>query len=268
MDECEQYLEMMSTMLDGELDEDSRAALMAHVSECPRCRASLAAFTALSDELRTPESVPDALCASVMAQVSASRPGKVIPWRRWAALAACLALVCAAGLRLLPGFSGSALDGGAHMATVMGELRAPQASNAKAAEAPEVTQPESALPESASDESAGSSIALFTSVPSESDYVYAVLSDTSNYAGAALNYDGVSYEAPDDETEALLLNLAYAADAEAPATEPEYTLDLSTGSLVELWETENGIICRLDGYVFTPSGSTETILELVREITE
>ncbi len=256
MNDCEKYLEMISAMIDGELSADERAELMTHVSACSSCRSVLSAFTALAEEFRSPEPVPAGLCAAVMEKVRQPQ-GRVIPWRRWAALAACLALVCTAGLHI---WSNRPLWAGNQVATTMGEL----------CTAPEIMS-ENADASGYEAEYAVSKFAMAPVSGAAADagtYIDAVMNDTANYVEASLLLSGNSYDAPDSDTQALLQNLIYAEDAEAPESAPEYTLELSAGNLVELWDTDQGIICRLDGYSFIPAGSSETILELVHEITQ
>ena len=157
MDKCERYQEMISAMVDGELSEEQRQELEAHLAVCPDCQALLRAFTALSDELRMPASVPEDLCASVMARAAAPRPVH-FAWRRWGALAACLVLVGAAALRLTP--VGEVMNT-SPTATVMGELRTATAQ----------TAPEAQAPESAAYGSSADSFSLAPSMDAEGDAV-------------------------------------------------------------------------------------------------
>ena len=59
MANCEDYLELISAKLDGELTAEEEARLAAHLEQCPQCRALLEELGGLSDALRTlPEAEP------------------------------------------------------------------------------------------------------------------------------------------------------------------------------------------------------------------
>ena len=98
MSDCEEYQELISRMLDGDLSEDESARLRAHVSECAECRRVLDAFTMLRDTMAEDLQEPPAdLAAAVMEQirqeaVPIAKKRRVSPVR-WIALAACLAIV-------------------------------------------------------------------------------------------------------------------------------------------------------------------------------
>ena len=98
--DCEKYLERMSAALDGECSAEERRELDSHLAACPRC-ADL--FKALSDQsaaLRELDCEPPAgLTQRIMANLpEQKKPGKVIHWKRWGSLAACLILVAAVGI--------------------------------------------------------------------------------------------------------------------------------------------------------------------------
>ena len=119
MSNCKEYQELISRMLDGELSEAETARLHAHISECGDCRRMLDAFNMLHDTMAEDlEEPPEALAASVMEQirrepVSIETAKKKRPHiGRWAALAACLAIVVfsAARLGLFSGANGKAAE--------------------------------------------------------------------------------------------------------------------------------------------------------------
>ena len=107
---CETYEAWLSALLDGELDPKYQAELMEHLSDCPACRQYFDDLMAIQDALAEPDGVkaPEGFAQSVMDAVAKTPQGGAEPaprnkkpalrWRRWAALAACLALVAAAGL--------------------------------------------------------------------------------------------------------------------------------------------------------------------------
>jgi len=137
MDNCEKYLEMISAMLDDELSQAEKAELMAHIAECNDCRKAYDAFKAINDELTELEPVPEGFAASVMGKIQKPKK-KMIHWQRYAAVAACLVLICTAAVKALPGFDSKA--------TAMGNMKAFSASSAEQA-APEAVAPAASAPE-------------------------------------------------------------------------------------------------------------------------
>lgn len=108
---CEEYELLISAFIDGELAEGERAELMDHMALCPVCQRYFDDQIALHDALSGLEDVPAPaeLAGRVMERVRSTpqdRPiqKKVRPlprWGRWAALAACCALVVLGVWRLL-----------------------------------------------------------------------------------------------------------------------------------------------------------------------
>ena len=95
MRSCEEYREMISAMLDGELPEAERAALEAHIASCAACAETYDAFAALT---LPEEEVPETLHAGIMARVApaqkAMRGQRILArTRAWLTAAACLVFV-------------------------------------------------------------------------------------------------------------------------------------------------------------------------------
>ena len=115
MDSCEKYQELISRMLDDELDENEKAALEAHMDSCAECRRLYSAFASVSSALSADlEEAPADMKKSIMSSV-ARRPKKIVSIRRWGgtlAAAACLALIIlgASKTGLLSGFSSTAVS--------------------------------------------------------------------------------------------------------------------------------------------------------------
>lgn len=99
---CDEIQESISTMLDGELSDEVRASILAHIAVCPECRNMYEAFSALSDSLQDLEDVPENFTETVMHRIQAK--AKAPKRKRWltgaVGLAACLALVLFAGRTL------------------------------------------------------------------------------------------------------------------------------------------------------------------------
>ena len=100
----EEYKELLSALLDSELDEAARAEVLAHLETCDECRTYFAELTAMHDALGDQEEidVPAGFARGVLLRLheeseprawAAKEPGKRTAWRRWTALAACAAVV-------------------------------------------------------------------------------------------------------------------------------------------------------------------------------
>lgn len=104
---CDQALELISASLDLPLTPDEQRELDQHLANCPACRALLADFQKIHQELsqRPPAEPPAALCQGVMDRIRAEKTPaetseKIIPirrtvrpWVRWGAAAAVFAVV-------------------------------------------------------------------------------------------------------------------------------------------------------------------------------
>ena len=104
MNDCEEYTELMSRMLDGELSEEQTSELRAHIASCEDCRKAFDAFTsvseALSDELCEP---PEMLAKGVMFKIRNHKKHRVVIGK-FTTLAACIALILVGAGRLVAGF--------------------------------------------------------------------------------------------------------------------------------------------------------------------
>lgn len=109
MKECEEFAPLLSAFIDGELTEEERAEVLAHVSECEKCRRLLGELTALHAALGEleDEDVPAGFTEGVMAAVRAEKAAmprmkKPSAWRRWMPMAACAAIVALAAAVTIP----------------------------------------------------------------------------------------------------------------------------------------------------------------------
>ena len=152
MKTCEEFAPLLSAFVDGELTENERAEVLAHVSGCAGCRARLDELFALHDALGALEEpeVPADLTAKVMAAVRAEKaaqtPQRKNPgaWRRWAAVAACAAVALFAAVTIPQMGSKTANDTAAPADTNGQALFSMSAPTSEAA--PEA-QPDQELPE-------------------------------------------------------------------------------------------------------------------------
>ena len=110
MKKCEEFAPLLSAFVDGELTEEERAELRAHVMECEACQKLLGELTALHEafgalgEEEVPAGFTEGVMAAVRAEKAAAKPQtkKRSAWRRMAPLAACAALVLLAAAVALP----------------------------------------------------------------------------------------------------------------------------------------------------------------------
>lgn len=101
MKSCGEYEALISAFLDGELSEAERAETAEHLASCPACQRYFDDLVAIHDALEQGEVPPPAgFAGAVMDRVRSTpqekRERKVISfpgWKRWAAMAACCALV-------------------------------------------------------------------------------------------------------------------------------------------------------------------------------
>lgn len=103
MEQCAAMQELISRLLDGDLDAAEQAALAEHLAVCPECKALYEAFSAVSGALEEQqEEPPERLHENVMAAVRRDAMGKRNrrARRRWGALLSAAAVAALAiGLR-------------------------------------------------------------------------------------------------------------------------------------------------------------------------
>lgn len=126
MRNCDEILDLISAELDGELAEEEKAALYAHLEQCENCRRYRDALREMSDALENDLAEPPAaLAQNVMERVSAvsapaKKPARIRYLRplRGAALAAVAVLAIWTGARLFApkGATASAPTAAADMA--------------------------------------------------------------------------------------------------------------------------------------------------------
>lgn len=99
MKDHNEYKEKLSALLDGELNEQERGEVLAHLDTCAECRTYFAELNALHGALGDLESVepPEDFAAGVLARLHGENAPKTVkkrgPWRTWGTLAACAAVV-------------------------------------------------------------------------------------------------------------------------------------------------------------------------------
>lgn len=110
MKKCEEFAPLLSAFVDRELTEEERAEVLAHVSECEKCRRLLGELTALHAALGelededVPAGFKEGVMAAVRAEKAAKKPQtkKRSAWRRWMPMAACAAIVVLAAAVTIP----------------------------------------------------------------------------------------------------------------------------------------------------------------------
>lgn len=114
MSRCEKYIEMAGLYLDGELDAEGQKELLGHIRSCAACRSYYETMRAVSLSLGE-VSAPEGFAAGVMDAVRAAKreadngeaepavrakPRRRISPLKIGALAACMALIVAAGVKV------------------------------------------------------------------------------------------------------------------------------------------------------------------------
>jgi len=99
---CDKYVEWMSAALDGELTAEERRELDSHLAVCPECAAlfellSRNALAMRKLDCQFPAGLHDRIMSNLPPQQAPAKKNKVIHWKRWGSLAACLVLVVALG---------------------------------------------------------------------------------------------------------------------------------------------------------------------------
>lgn len=176
MSGCEKFQELISRMIDGELDAGEQALLAEHLKVCPDCARLYAAFSALSADLAgNLAEPPEALHEDIMAQVRRSELKKANrrrlpkPYRSLLAAAACIAVIA--------GFSLSV------------EHLFPAAGSGNASAAPASAEaPQAAIYQSAMDET----------VEAEEEEIMPMRIDTPEFAAAGAADSGTTMEDSSD----------------------------------------------------------------------
>ena len=104
MKSCERYELLASLVLDGEAAAEEQAELAAHLKTCPACRAYMEDIQRIHKVFVQEEiAAPEGFAVRVMDRVRETEQDRPVEktkkmaafprWRRWAALAACCAVV-------------------------------------------------------------------------------------------------------------------------------------------------------------------------------
>lgn len=95
MNDCQKYIEMISSMVDGELTAQQEAELRTHIDQCGECARVHDAFVSISDVLDDDlVAPPETLAKGIMYKINLQKKGvKRFAFGRYTAIAACIALV-------------------------------------------------------------------------------------------------------------------------------------------------------------------------------
>lgn len=131
MKDCVYYQELISRLIDRKITPEEGEELAAHARECEECRAVYTAFVSLSDAISADlEEPPEELSENVMAEIRRAelwkQNHKARPnLRRYAALAACAALVIGVGALALPRLLGKSNSAKAASSDAVYNMEAP-----------------------------------------------------------------------------------------------------------------------------------------------
>ena len=209
MKSCQEYQELISRLLDGDLNAQEQDELERHIASCPDCRAMAEAFRALSQTIEEDLEEPDErLHENIMADVrreALRRRQAPKRLRNILALAACAALILLATTNLPRMGSSSPM------------LAASKASDAAAPQAA-ITEAETFMDYGVSEEAAAAP------VEAESNDTAAARADSAvSAAPAAAPAAGVEMPAPEE-----------AESAPVPEPAPEETTNTPTRASVWL----------------------------------
>ena len=140
MSSCEQYQELISRMVDGDLSQKEQKELLTHIETCPECAALYQAFSLLSDKIsgeleESPLDLRDNVMAEIRREEIRRRNRLPTILRAVMSAAACLAVIVGVYL-------GVSLTRGNHLNTA-----AFQSGEAAAAEERAITAPTEAFEE-------------------------------------------------------------------------------------------------------------------------
>ena len=264
MSRCEKYIEMAGLYLDGELDAEGQKELLGHIRSCAACRSYYETMRAVSLSLGE-VSAPEGFAAGVMDAVRAAKreadngeaepavrakPRRRLSALKIGALAACMALIVAAGVKV------GANIGGGDAAT--GDENRPAMFDSTGAEG-------EASPEEV----------VERDLPEEDAYVNTVEapagSAVTSCAGAidsvTVESGGVVTHTSDGElieTMAELLRFESKA-AEVPEGEADYVLTVECGGeerSFSVWDVDGGLVCSPDdGRAWNAAGTAEAFAE-------
>lgn len=242
MSSCEKYMEMASEYLDGELSPDERAELLTHLEKCSECRAFYEAIRGISENMDITEA-PEGFAKGVMDALGERPSGKGRCkkrkiFARVTALAACLALVVAAGIKLtLPERDNNSATGEPALFGVTGVENDVEERDI------EGTTPEAYVN------------------PADASYYDDVEAVTIEHGGATTHF------ADPDSIAALIDLLANVADTTStPDAEPDcvVTFELADGDyLVKIWDDDGKLICASEDGMWIAVGTLEELHDLL-----
>lgn len=256
MSRCEEYQELISRMVDGELSDRRRAALEEHIRTCEDCAALYSAFSALSRQIGEDlEEVPLDLRENVMAEIRREgirRKNRIpVALRGVLAAAACLAVIVGVSLGVSPQLRGRI------SAAAYPEMAAGSAGKSAAAETGLFADKEAppAAEEAAVEEAVMTDNAPTEAVPAEEpmaearmDHADAETEEMSAQAAADESAAGV-YDLSDWMDQALLRQLlggeAATISREELEEEAAWTLWIKSGS-----GTDEVPVCVRDGLLY------------------
>ena len=115
---CKEYESRIGALMDDELTAEERIAVLEHLAQCPACRAYWEDLLSVREALCTQtERAPVGFAEAVMARVHETKQDVVSEqkvlrfpqWKRFAALAACCAVVLL-GIWAIPGVDNNSMD--------------------------------------------------------------------------------------------------------------------------------------------------------------
>lgn len=261
---CKEIREMISCMLDNELSGSESALVTEHVAGCPECMRVFEAFHAVSVSMEDLAEVPDGFTEDVMNRVNDMNSGtkkrkpRIL---RFAALAACLALVLLVGGRIITPYRGTSQHSNdtANYTKTEQKYSAQPDTGTDEADTVELTEePQKGLfalfrndgimTASEEPENGGADSIADDAAATEQEYDAAV-GEAASGSSEKLT-DSASAPVPQPQAFSLsdLLNAAEAADPGLHTDAPQYTVTVQDAGgndvTLELWLEEGRIYCK------------------------
>lgn len=289
MTDCDKYIELISSLADGELSAEQEAELRAHIDVCPDCRRVYNAFTAISKALTDLEETPQGFADSVMYRIEKQRKGSrphFFAFGRFTAIAACLVLILfgASRLGLFQPKGQSSGD--------MAVRSTYDAENGAVTYDDTDTSPDESSETSTTGTAKDSNMQFSDGITCDESIMHAGGLTASGPACSAMHEelskkllagevaifagekeDANKLATVDGEVEAdsllAILDCSCIDETRTFTEKPDYTLVFSDGDCLLVWRGESEVFCRLeDGSVYLACGSPQELADYISSVLE
>ncbi len=297
MENCEKFIDMISRKIDGDLSASETFELQNHLEICPSCASVQSAFEAISTDLSAQLAVPEGLSKKIMSNIS--KPKKIIPFKviSLGGLAASIAIIMALHLPNMGNEESQVTATYGHTSDapmeIMEEGGASGGEIALYAAAPEE---KAGMDRSVDGMMQDDAAMVIEETEAETDKAAVTVNEMQEIAPAAvpaeegddsLYVDNFLTTAKDilelkifiaskNETQNItdaetiklvLTSLSYIGKGNLPPdTAPDYSVEVPDRGVVDIWVDSDGLICSLDGVIFTPVTTRAELEEIIMGI--